>query len=54
MCAFQFAMASTVTMVTSGLKEVRGVAYDGAHTRLFVSEHDPAGVANTIRILPIP
>jgi hypothetical protein len=47
--------AGVVTAVASGLKELRGVAFDGAAKRIFVAEHDPAdaGGQNTIRIYPI-
>ena len=53
---FQVARDGTVTMPFSGTKQTRGCAYDGAHRRLFVAEHDPAdaGGVNTIRIYPIP
>jgi len=47
--------AGVVTAVATGLKELRGVAFDGAAKRIFVAEHDPAdaGGQNTIRIYPI-
>ena len=53
---FQVARDGTVTMPFTGLKQARGCAYDGAHRRLFVAEHDPAdaGAAHTIRIFPVP
>ncbi|MEO6574583.1 MAG: hypothetical protein ABIP89_12140, partial [Polyangiaceae bacterium] len=50
---FQIDRAGVATPIITGLLAVRGVAYDGAHKRLFVAEHDPAGVANGIRIYPI-
>ncbi len=42
------------TLVATVAGEARGVAYDGAHRRLFVAQHDPSGVANAIRIVPFP
>jgi sugar lactone lactonase YvrE len=42
------------SLVATVTGEARGVAYDGAHRRLFVAQHDPAGVANAIRIVPLP
>jgi hypothetical protein len=50
---FQIDRAGVATPIITGLLGVRGVAYDGGHKRLFVAEHDPAGVANAIRIYPI-
>ena len=50
---FQIDRAGVATAIITGLLGVRGVAYDGGHKRLFVAEHDPAGVANAIRIYPI-
>ena len=50
---FQIDRAGVATSIITGLLGVRGVAYDGAHKRLFVAEHDPAGTANAIRIYPI-
>jgi hypothetical protein len=47
--------AGVVSVVAMGLKELRGIAFDGAAKRVFVAEHDPAdaGAQNTIRIYPI-
>jgi hypothetical protein len=47
--------AGVVSVVASGLKELHGIAFDGAAKRVFVAEHDPAdaGAQNTIRIYPI-
>ena len=52
---YRISSAGAVTNVATGLKELRGVAFDGAAKRLFVAEHDPAGsgAQNTIRIYPI-
>lgn len=44
--------AGQVSVLVSGLLSARGVAYDADHARVFVAEHDPNNVANTIRILP--
>jgi len=46
--------SGAVATIASGMKELRGVAFDGANRRLFVAEHDPAGTAHAIHILPIP
>jgi len=51
---FQIDRKGTVTSLTTGLKSARGCAYDGANRRLFVAEHDPAGTAHAIRIVPVP
>jgi hypothetical protein len=47
--------AGVVTPVATGLKELHGIAFDGAAKRIFVAEHDPAdaGGQNAIRIYPI-
>ncbi len=47
--------AGVVSTVATGLKELHGIAFDGAAKRVFVAEHDPAdaGGQNTIRIYPI-
>lgn len=52
---YRISSAGAVSHVATGLKELRGVAFDGAAKRLFVAEHDPAdaGAQNTIRIYPI-
>lgn len=52
---WRISTAGTATSVATGLKTLRGVAFDGAGKRLFVAEHDPAssGAQNTIRIYPI-
>ncbi|MGH7282432.1 MAG: hypothetical protein ACRELY_12970 [Polyangiaceae bacterium] len=52
---YRITSAGVVTNVATGLKQLRGVAFDGAAKRLFVAEHDPAtsGAQNTIRIYPI-
>jgi sugar lactone lactonase YvrE len=51
----QVSRAGVVSVVASGLKEPRGVAFDGAARRLFVADHDPAAAAQqSIRIYPIP
>jgi hypothetical protein len=50
---YQIGKTGTVTAFRTGLKSARGCAYDGAHKRLFVAEHDTAGTAHTIRILPV-
>jgi len=42
-----------VSTVATGLKDVRGCAYDGEHKRLFVAERDPAAGTAAIRIFPI-
>lgn len=44
---------AVVSSVATGLKEVHGCAYDGAHKRLFVAEHDAVGLTSAIRIYPI-
>jgi hypothetical protein len=51
---FQIDRKGTVTNLVTGLKSARGCAYDGANKRLFVAEHDPAGTAHAIRIVPVP
>lgn len=51
---YQISKAGAVASFQTGLKSARGCAYDGAHKRLFVAEHDPAGTANAIRIFPVP
>jgi hypothetical protein len=51
---YQIDRKGTVTSLATGLKSARGCAYDGANKRLFVAEHDPAGTAHTIRIIPVP
>ncbi len=50
---YQVSMTGAATALQSGMKSARGCAYDGAHKRLFVAEHDPAGTANAIRIFPV-
>ena len=49
----QIASDGTVTSFARGFLSVRGVAYDAANKRLFAAEHDPAGKANTLRIVPV-
>lgn len=51
---YQVSRGGAVTTLATGLEQVHGVAYDSAHKRLFVSEHDSAGAAHAIRIYPIP
>ncbi len=51
---FQISKTGAVTSFQTGLKSARGCAYDGAHKRLFVAEHDNAGTAHAIRIFPVP
>jgi hypothetical protein len=36
-----------------GFLQIRGVAYDAKNKRLFAAEHDPNGVMNALRILPV-
>lgn len=47
--------AGVISVVASGLKELHGIAFDGAAKRVFVAEHDPAdaGGQNNIRVYPI-
>lgn len=49
----QIAADGTFDIVASGFQEVRGVAYDPANKRLFLADHDPQGVANLLRIVPV-
>lgn len=49
----QIASDGTVTAFARGFLSVRGVAYDAVNKRLFAAEHDPAGKANTLRIVPL-
>lgn len=49
----QIASDGTVTAFARGFLSVRGVAYDAVNKRLFAAEHDPAGKANTLRIVPV-
>ena len=50
---YQISKTGAVTAFQTGLKSARGCAYDGAHTRLFVVEEDPAKTASAIRIFPV-
>jgi hypothetical protein len=45
--------AGSVSMFQTGLREVRGVAYDAGERRLFVAEHDPDEVRHALRIFPV-
>ena len=50
---YQIGKTGTVTAFQTGLRSARGCAYDGAHRRLFVAEHDDAGLASAIHIFPV-
>jgi len=50
---YRIAKDGSVTTVATGLKDVRGCAYDGEHKRLFVAERDATAGTAAIRIYPI-
>lgn len=44
------------SVIQGGMQEVRGVAYDATHRRLFVAEHDPDesdGLEHRLHVLPV-
>ncbi|RAL25155.1 hypothetical protein DL240_02795 [Lujinxingia litoralis] len=46
----------STSVVESGFQQVRGVAYDPTHRRVFVADHDPDesdGVTHYLRIVPL-
>ncbi|MEZ4453102.1 MAG: hypothetical protein R3B09_26815 [Nannocystaceae bacterium] len=52
----QVSAGGTTSIFQSGFDEVRGVAYDGAHRRLFVADHDQDesdGVHHVLHIFPV-
>jgi hypothetical protein len=52
----QISAAGLVTVVTTGLKQPRGIAWDPGAGRIFIANHDadPSdGVAHTIEIVPL-
>lgn len=53
---YEVSAAGATAVYASGFRGVRGVAYDAAHRRLFVAEHDPDesdGVSHAVHIVPV-
>jgi len=49
----QITLAGQYSTFAGGFLTIRGVAYDAKNKRLFAAEHDPAGLKNALRILPV-
>jgi len=53
---YQISSLGVASVFWSGFQQVRGVAYDPTHGRLFVADHDPDeadGITHKLHILPV-
>lgn len=46
-------VSGEVTSIAAGFLQVRGVAWDSVHRRIFIAEHDSVGSAHALYILPL-
>ena len=51
---YQISATGQSSVFSDGYREVRGVAWDATNHRIFVADHDGAGLANYLQIIPVP